>query len=71
MTTAVSFQHVSRHFGSVRAVDEVSLRAAARRLASDLRYAQGQAISRRIRHGVRFELVDRASQAVLFPELAG
>jgi len=25
MTTAVSFQHVSRHFGSVRAVDDVSL----------------------------------------------
>ena len=25
MTTAVSFQHVSRHFGSVRAVDDVSI----------------------------------------------
>ena len=25
MTTAVSFQHVSRHFGQVRAVDDVSL----------------------------------------------
>ena len=28
MTTAVSFQHVSRHFGSVRAVDDVSLEIA-------------------------------------------
>jgi putative spermidine/putrescine transport system ATP-binding protein len=28
MTTAVSFQHVSRHFGNVRAVDDVSLEIA-------------------------------------------
>jgi prepilin-type N-terminal cleavage/methylation domain-containing protein len=41
------------------AVDEVSLRSAARRLASDLRYAQGQSISRRIRHGVRFEIAEK------------
>lgn len=41
------------------ATDEVSLRAASRRLASDLRYAQGQSIARRIRHGVRFELAEK------------
>ena len=28
MTSAVSFEHVSRHFGSVRAVDDVSLEIA-------------------------------------------
>ena len=46
------------------AVDEVSLRSAARRLASDLRYAQGQSIARRIRHGVRFELAEKRYEVV-------
>lgn len=34
---------------------EIKLDAAARRLASDLRYAQNRAISRRVIHGVLFE----------------
>jgi type II secretory pathway pseudopilin PulG len=46
------------------AVDEVSLRSAARRLASDIRYAQGQSIARRIRHGVRFELEEKRYEVV-------
>lgn len=46
------------------AVDEVSLRAAARRLASDLRYAQGQSIARRIRHGVRFDVAEKRYEVV-------
>jgi len=46
------------------ATNEVSLRAASRRLASDLRYAQGQSIARRIRHGVRFDLVDKRYEVV-------
>ncbi|HET9941400.1 MAG TPA: prepilin-type N-terminal cleavage/methylation domain-containing protein [Candidatus Eisenbacteria bacterium] len=46
------------------AVDEVSLRSAARRLASDLRYAQGQSIARRIRHGVRFEPAEKRYEVV-------
>ncbi|HEX5032753.1 MAG TPA: prepilin-type N-terminal cleavage/methylation domain-containing protein [Candidatus Eisenbacteria bacterium] len=46
------------------AVDEVSLRSAARRLASDIRYAQGQSIARRIRHGVRFELAEKRYEVV-------
>ena len=44
--------------------DEVSLRAAARRLASDLRYAQGQSIARRVRHGVRFDLGEKSYAVV-------
>jgi len=46
------------------ATDEVSLRAASRRLASDLRYAQGQSIARRIRHGVRFEIAEKRYEVV-------
>jgi hypothetical protein len=45
-------------------VDEVSLRAASRKLASDIRYAQGQAIARRIRHGVRFEVQEKRYEVV-------
>jgi type II secretory pathway pseudopilin PulG len=41
------------------AIDEVSLRAAARRLASDLRYAQGESMARRVRHGVRFDVAGK------------
>ena len=37
------------------AIDEIKLRAAARRVAADLRYAQGLAVTRRIRHGVSFD----------------
>ena len=40
-------------------IDEVSLRAAARRLASDLRYAQGESMARRVRHGVRFDVAGK------------
>lgn len=46
------------------AVDEVSLRAASRKLASDLRYAQGQSIARRIRHGIRFEVEEKRYEVV-------
>lgn len=45
-------------------VDDVSLRAASRKLASDLRYAQGQSIARRIRHGVRFEVGEKRYEVV-------
>lgn len=45
-------------------VDDVSLRAASRKLASDLRYAQGQSIARRIRHGVRFEVEEKRYEVV-------
>ena len=38
---------------------EVKLDAAARRLASDLRYAQSQALSRRVIHGILFEPASR------------
>ncbi len=42
-------------FPSMTAVDEIKLDSAARRLASDLRYAQSQAMSQRVAHGVLFE----------------
>ena len=42
-------------FPKMAAMDEIRLDAAARRLASDLRYAQGQAISKRVMHGILFE----------------
>ncbi|MBI4364976.1 MAG: prepilin-type N-terminal cleavage/methylation domain-containing protein [Candidatus Latescibacteria bacterium] len=42
-------------FPNMGAMDEIRLDAAARRLAADLRYAQSQAISRRVMHGILFE----------------
>ncbi len=42
-------------FPKMAAMDEIRLDAAARRLAGDLRYAQSQAISKRVMHGILFE----------------
>lgn len=42
-------------YPQVAAYDQVRLRAAARRIAGDLRYAQSQAITRRVVHGVWFD----------------
>lgn len=41
-------------YPKMTAMDEIRLDAAARRLASDLRYAQGLAMSRRVIHGLLF-----------------
>ena len=41
-------------YPKVVAMDEIKLDAAARRLASDLRYAQSLAMSRRVVHGILF-----------------
>ena len=42
-------------YPKMSAMDEIKLDAAARRLAADLHYAQGQAISKRSMHGILFE----------------
>lgn len=42
-------------FPKMAAMDEIKLDTAARRLAADLRYAQSQAISKRVMHGILFE----------------
>ena len=41
-------------YPKMAAMDEVKLDAAARRIAADLRYAQGLAMSRRVIHGILF-----------------
>jgi len=41
-------------YPKMAAMDEVKLDAAARRVAADLRYAQGLAMSRRVIHGILF-----------------
>jgi prepilin-type N-terminal cleavage/methylation domain-containing protein len=41
-------------YPKMAAMDEVKLDAAARRIAADLRYAQGLAMSRRVVHGILF-----------------
>ncbi len=42
-------------YPKMAAMDEVKLDAAARRIAADLRYAQGLAMSRRVIHGILFD----------------
>ncbi len=42
-------------YPKMAAMDEVKLDAAARRIAADLRYAQGLAMSRRVIHGLLFD----------------
>ena len=42
-------------YPKMSAMDEIKLDSAARRLEADLRYAQGQAIGKRVMHGILFE----------------
>jgi prepilin-type N-terminal cleavage/methylation domain-containing protein len=48
-------------------LDEIKLRAAARRIAGDLRYAQSMTILRRVRYGVVFDL-DQSGYTLYSPK---